>query len=130
MRRLLLLLLTSRPRPRRADRLLAFICLARLRTRLFRLLSSDEFRTRTQQAMLQEIAYGVQLRAGNYTIFRDSNPDEKKRGDVLRAHGFATMLRPNMDRLPDMDFAIIGLAEVRPPRSRPPGALASLAVGS
>lgn len=81
--------------------------------RLFRLLSSAELRKRTRQAMVQETAYGVVLKDGVSKVTNEVEPGQQKRGDKGRAQGFSLMLRPNAHLLPDMDFALTGLAEVR-----------------
>lgn len=81
--------------------------------RLFHLLSSTEIRKRTRQALRQEIAFAVVVEDGTSGMVRVDEEGARKWGDKSRAKGFSRMLGPNVHKLPDMEFAMLGLAEVR-----------------
>ncbi|EJT99486.1 hypothetical protein DACRYDRAFT_81869 [Dacryopinax primogenitus] len=77
----------------------------------FRRLSSQELQHRTQSAALQDTTFGVKIEDGWATVTDEIRPGGVKKGDIGRAQGFLQSVQGFMSELPDMMFAISGLAE-------------------
>ncbi|EJT99483.1 hypothetical protein DACRYDRAFT_69181 [Dacryopinax primogenitus] len=77
----------------------------------FRALSSFEIQSRTRSATKQETMFSVTIKDGLARAGNEVRTGGKKKGDMGRAKGFVQSLEGFVEELPDMVFAVSGLAE-------------------
>ncbi|KZT55630.1 glycosyltransferase family 90 protein [Calocera cornea HHB12733] len=77
----------------------------------FRRLSSVEVQSRTRSAAKQETMFSVAIKDGLAKAGNEVRPGGTKKGDMGRAKGFVQTLQGFVHDLPDMVFAVSGLAE-------------------
>ncbi|KZO90803.1 glycosyltransferase family 90 protein [Calocera viscosa TUFC12733] len=77
----------------------------------FRRLSGQEVQSRTRSAARQETMFSVSIADGLAVAGKEVRAGGVKKGDMGRARGFVQSLQAFVHDLPDMMFAVSGLAE-------------------